>query len=104
MIRKISVLDALYADISVDAEEMDINPEELDSAMKEMDEEINREEQSDKAVTSRQVFVAIGIVMEEDQTGQAPPRPRDNRKGPAVDAKNDHAKAMPPLANPAQQP
>lgn len=81
---------------------MDVNSEELGSAMKEM-EEINREERVDKAVTTHQVFVAIGSVM-EDQTGVAPPKPRDNGKGPADDADNGQAKAMPLPAIPVQQP
>jgi hypothetical protein len=37
-----SVLDAVYADISVDLEEMDVNSEEFGSAMKEMRRSIAR--------------------------------------------------------------
>ena len=37
-----SVIDALYADFSADSEEIDFSPEELDSAMQEMEEEYSR--------------------------------------------------------------
>src|SRR3954468_22439262 len=49
-----SVIDALYADFSVDSEEIDFSPEELDSAMQEM-EEYSRDEQANNTVTSRRV-------------------------------------------------
>src|SRR3954463_3576049 len=55
-----SVIDALYADFSADSEEIDFSPEELDSAMQEMEEEYTRDEQANNAVTSREVFVTIG--------------------------------------------
>src|SRR4051812_35180296 len=99
-----SVIDALYADFSADSEEIDFSPEELDSAMQEMEEEYTREEQANNVVTSREVFVTIGTAMDEDQPGQAPPTALEKGKGPLIAADDDRAKVMPPPANPAQQP
>ena len=98
-----SVIDALYADFSADSEEIDFSPEELDSAMQEMEEDYKRDEQANNVVTSREVFVSIGSVMEEHQPRQAPPKALDKGKAPPVAADNDHAKAMPPPPNPVQQ-
>src|SRR4051812_38929939 len=53
---------------------------------------------------SREVFVAIGTTMDEDQPGRAPPTAPDKGKGPPIAADNDRAKVMPPLPNPVQQP
>src|SRR4051812_49182590 len=68
-----SVIDALYADFGADSEEIDFSPEELDSAMQEMEEEYSRDEQANNIVTSRGVFVTIGTAMDEDQPGRVPP-------------------------------
>src|SRR3954468_16949976 len=54
-----SVIDALYAVFSADSEEIDFSPEDLDSAMQEMEEEYTRNKQDYNAVTSREVFVTI---------------------------------------------
>src|SRR3954470_17141122 len=67
-----SVIDALYDYFSADSEEVDFSPEELDSAMQEMEEEYLRDEQANNTVMSRGVFVTIGTSMDEDQPGQAP--------------------------------
>ena len=64
-----SVIDALYADFSADSEEIDFSPEELDSAMQEMEEEYSRDEQANNTVMFRGVFVTIGTAMDEDQPG-----------------------------------
>src|SRR4051812_28849076 len=66
-----SVINALYADFSADSEEIDFSPEELDSAMQEMEEEYSRDEQVNNTVMSRGVFVTIGTAMDEDHPGQA---------------------------------
>src|SRR4051812_40412384 len=71
--------------------------------MQEMEEYTN-DEQTNKAVTSREVFVTIGTAMDEDQPGRAPPTALDKGKGPPIAADNDHAKVMPPPPNPVQQP
>src|SRR3954466_11230082 len=68
-----SVIDALYTDFSVDSEEIDFSPEELHSAMQEMEEEYSRDEQVNNTVMSRGVFITIGTAMDEDQPGQSPP-------------------------------
>src|SRR3954470_24393326 len=68
-----SVIAALYADFSADSEEIDLSPEELDSAMQEMEEEYSRDEQANNAITSREVFVTIGTAMDEDHPERAPP-------------------------------
>src|SRR3954464_5993216 len=72
--------------------------------MQEMEEEYTRHKQANNAVTSREVFVTIGTVMDEDQPGQAPPTTPDKGKGPPVAADNDRAKVMPPPPSPVQQP
>src|SRR3954470_16003630 len=99
-----SVIDALYADFSADSEEIDFSPEELDSAMQEMEEEYTRDEQANNVVTSREVFVTIGTAMDEDQPGKAPPTALEKGKGTLIAADNDRAKVMPPPPNPVQQP
>src|SRR3954470_6368522 len=99
-----SVIDALYADFSADSEEIDFSPEDLDSAMQEMEEEYLRDEQDNNTVMSRGVFVTIGTTMDEDQPGQAPPTVLDKGKGPLIAADDVRAKAMPPPPNPVQQP
>src|SRR3954467_675709 len=91
-----SVIDALYANFSVDSEEIDFSPEELDSAMQEMEEEYSRDEQANNAITSREVFVTIGTAMDEDQPGRAPPTTLEKGKGTLIAADDDHAKVMPP--------
>ena len=98
------MIDALYADFSADSEEIDFSPEELDSAMQEMEEEYTRDEQANNAVTYREVFVTIGTAMDEDQTKRAPPTALDKGKGPPLSADNDRANDMPPPPNPVQQP
>src|SRR3954464_10059943 len=72
--------------------------------MQEMEEEYTRHKQANNAVTSREVFVTIGTVMDEDQPGRAPPTALDKGKGPPVAADNDRAKVMPPPPNLVQQP
>src|SRR4051812_9572627 len=98
-----SVIDALYADFSADSEEIDFSPEELDSAMQEMEEYL-RDEQANNAVMSRGVFVTIGTAMDKDQPGRAPPMVLEKGKGPLIAADDDCAKVMPPSPNPMQQP
>src|SRR3954470_16742410 len=88
-----SVIDALYVDFSADSEEIDFSPEELDSAMHEMEEEYSRDEQANNTVMSRGVFVTIGTAMDEDQPGQAPPTALDKGKGPLIAADDDRATA-----------
>src|SRR3954470_2065116 len=99
-----SVIDALYADFSADSEEIDFSPEELDSAMQEMEEEYSRDEQANNTVMSRGVFVTIGTAMDEDQPGQAPPTTLDKGKGPLIAADDARAKVMNPPPNLVQQP
>ena len=70
--------------------------------MQEMEEDYKHDEQSNNTVTSREVFVAIGTEMDEDQPGRAPPTMMDKGKGPPVAADNDRAKVMPPPPNPVQ--
>src|SRR3954466_12346680 len=98
------VIDALYADFSADSEEIDFSPEELDSAMQEMEEEYSRDEQVNNTVMSRGVFVTIGTAMDEDQPGQAPPTALDKGKGTLIATNAAPAKVMPPPTNPVQQP
>ncbi len=62
-----SVIDALYADFSADSEGIDFSPEELDSAMQDMEEEYSRDKHANNVVASRGVFVTIGTAMDEDQ-------------------------------------
>src|SRR3954467_1845767 len=99
-----SVIDALYADFSKDSEEIDFSPEELDSSMREMEEEYSRDEQANNTVASRGLFVTIGPAMDEDQPGQAPPTALENGKGPLIAADDDRAKDMPPPPNPVHRP
>src|SRR3954470_19734012 len=84
--------------------QIDFSPEELDSAMQEMEEEYSRDEQANNAVTSRGVLFTIGTAMDEDQPGQAPPTSLEKGKGPLIAADDDRAKVMPPPPNPVQQP
>src|SRR3954462_9770802 len=86
-----SVIDVPYADFSADSEEIDYSPEELDSAMQEMEEEYSRDEQVNNTVMSRVVFVAIGAAL-------------DKGKGPLIAADDARAKGMNPPPNPVQQP
>src|SRR3954464_11969678 len=88
------VIDALYADFSADSEEIDFSPEELDSAMQEMEEEYSRDEKANNAITSRGVFVTIGAAMDEDQPGRAPPTALEKGKGPLIASDDDRAKVM----------
>src|SRR3954468_23228661 len=99
-----SVIDALYADFSAVSEEIDFSPEELNSAMQEMEEEYTRDKQANNTVTSREVFVTIGTAMDEDQPGRAPPIALEKGKGPLIAVDDDRAKVMLPPPNPAQQP
>ena len=69
-----------------------------------MEEEYTRDEQGNNAVRSREVFITIGAVMDEDQPGRDPPTALDKGKGPLIAADDDRAKVMPPPPNPVQQP
>ena len=98
------MIDALYANFSADSEEIDFSPEELDFAMQEMEEEYTRDEQANKAIAYREVFVTIGTAVDEDQPGRAPLTALDKGKGPLIAADDDHARVMPPPPKPVQQP
>src|SRR3954471_18184388 len=89
-----SVIDALYADFSADSEEIDFSPEDLDSAMQEMEEEYSRDEQANNTVTSRGVFFTFGTAMDEDQPGRAPPMALEKGKGPLIATDDDRVKVM----------
>src|SRR3954471_384989 len=95
-----SVIDALYADFGADSEEIDFSPDELDSAMQEMEEDYTRDEQANNVVTSREVFVTIGTAMDEDQPGRALPTALEKGKGTLIADDNDRAKVMTPPPNP----
>ena len=93
-----SVLDALYANINMDAGGSDINSEEYDAVMR----EIEKEECAEKTNTSHQVLVAIGSMVEEDgherERKRAPPTPAITRVAASKKVVEPlaPAKAMPP--------
>src|SRR3954465_3937351 len=52
--------------------------------MKEMEEDYKRDEKAKNDVTSREVFITIGMAMDEDQPGRAPPTVLEKGKGPLI--------------------